>query len=291
MNRNTDKLSTSQTCPECTGRLIDNGEDIVCSKCGAVTSQSMVDVANDYDKKSDGTGGRVGPATNGKMIDTEINSTGKDYTGRKIRGDYKTLSKKIGIIDKRQKIDSTKLTGTYEINRICDKMSLTSLVRQNATNFFIECKNRKLLTGRKTREFAAACVYVSYRKEGYPKNFNEFQEITNTTRSVLISYSNVIKRELEIVLKIMSPEQYLPMIIYGIMPPPSLKVQKKAQNILAKYLEKQGKNPKILAAGALYFASVLSNESISEKEIAIAAKISEVSVRKRYQDMKKKIKF
>ena len=38
-----------------------------------------------------------------KMIDTEINSTGKDYAGKKIRGDNKTLSKKIGIIDKRQK--------------------------------------------------------------------------------------------------------------------------------------------------------------------------------------------
>ena len=285
------QISTSQTCPRCTGRLVICENELVCSKCAVVTNQSMFDVANDYDKKSDGTGGRVGPATNGKMIDTVIDPTGKDYAGKKIRGNSKILAKKIGIIDKRQKIDRTKLTGTYEINRICDKMSLTSLVRQNATNFFIECKNRKLLTGRKTREFAAACVYVSYRKEGYPKNFNEFQEITNTTRSVLISYSNVIKRELEIVLKIMSPEQYLPMIIYGIMPPPSLKVQKKAQNILAKYLEKQGKNPKILAAGALYFASVLSNESISEKEIAIAAKISEVSVRKRYQEMKKKIKF
>ena len=254
------QLSTSQICLRCTGRLVICENEIVCSKCAAVTSQSMVDVANDYDKKSDGTGGRVGPATNGKMIDTVIDSTGKDYTGRKIRGDYKTLSKKIGIIDKRQKMDRTKITGTYEINRICDKMSLTSLVKQNATKFFIDCKNRKLLTGRKTREFAAACVYVSYREEGYPKNFNGFREITNTTRSSLRSYSNVIKRELEIVLKIMSPEQYLPMIMSEITPPPSLKVQKRAQNILAKYLEKQGKDPKTLAAGALYFASVLSNE-------------------------------
>ena len=206
------------------------------------------------------------PATNGKMIDTVIDPTGKRLLPvKRFEVITKHYLKKIGIIDKRQKIDRTKITGTYEINRICDKMSLTSIVRQNATNFFIDCKNRKLLTGRKTREFAAACVYVSYRKEGYPKNFNEFQKITNTSRSVLISYSNVIKRELEIVLKIMSPEQYLPMIMSEITPPPSLKVQTKAQNILTKYLEKQGKNPKILAAGALYFASVLSNESISEK--------------------------
>lgn len=283
------QLSISEICSRCNGRLIICEDETVCTKCATVTNQSASDITIDYDRTADGLGGRVGPATNGKIIDTEINSSGKDYSGRPIRGNSKVLHKKIRIIDKRQKIDRTQITGAYEIDRICDKLSLTSLVRDDANNIFLECKKRKLLRGRRTKDFAASCVYVSYRIAGYPKNFNEFKEITNTSVSLLRSYSSLIKQELQIITKVMSAEQYLAMIISEITPTPSLRVQKMTIDILQKYPEKQGKDPKILAAGALYYACILNDEGISQRVIAISAKISEISVRNRYRDMRKKI--
>ena len=65
------QLSISEICSHCNGRLIICEDETVCTKCATVTNQSTSDTTIDYDRTVDGLGGRVGPATKGKIIDTE----------------------------------------------------------------------------------------------------------------------------------------------------------------------------------------------------------------------------
>ena len=47
-----------------------------------------------------------------------------------------------------------------------------------------------------------------------------------------------------------------------------------------------GKDPMGLAAAALYVACVMENESITQKDLAEAASVTEVTIRNRYKGLK-----
>ena len=50
-----------------------------------------------------------------------------------------------------------------------------------------------------------------------------------------------------------------------------------------------GKDPMGLAAAALYIACLLNNERVTQKDIAEAAGVTEVTVRNRYKALKKQL--
>jgi len=50
-----------------------------------------------------------------------------------------------------------------------------------------------------------------------------------------------------------------------------------------------GKDPAGLAAAAIYVASLLENERRTQKEIAQAAQVTEVTVRNRYKELMKEL--
>ncbi|MEM2663952.1 MAG: transcription initiation factor IIB, partial [Candidatus Methanomethylicia archaeon] len=71
-------------------------------------------------------------------------------------------------------------------------------------------------------------------------------------------------------------------------------VQSKATEIVRMAKEMiltAGKDPSGLAAAAIYIASLLENEKRTQKEIAKAARVTEVTVRNRYKELIKKLKI
>jgi len=70
----------------------------------------------------------------------------------------------------------------------------------------------------------------------------------------------------------------------------SINVQKKAADMLRdslkRGLKKMGKDPKGLAAAALYIAAKASTERLTQTEIADAARITEVTLRTRAKQIK-----
>ena len=84
------QIKSEEQCNLCKGNLITTDVDFVCSKCGIVIDEKIVDGSRDYENK-DGSGGRVGPPTNQMWKITEnssvISQTGKDASGRRITGE------------------------------------------------------------------------------------------------------------------------------------------------------------------------------------------------------------
>ena len=57
------QIKFSEQCNLCKGKLVATDVDLVCSKCGIVVDEKIVDDSRDYENR-DGSGGRVGPPTN-----------------------------------------------------------------------------------------------------------------------------------------------------------------------------------------------------------------------------------
>jgi transcription initiation factor TFIIB len=52
-----------------------------------------------------------------------------------------------------------------------------------------------------------------------------------------------------------------------------------------------GRDPRGLAAGAIYIASILTNNRVTQREISKAAGITEVTVRNRYKELVRKLQI
>lgn len=72
-------------------------------------------------------------------------------------------------------------------------------------------------------------------------------------------------------------------------------MQQEVLKILAKAKEQRtlvtGRDPRGLAAAAIYIASILTDNRVTQRDIAVAAGVTEVTVRNRYKELVNKLKI
>ena len=287
----TKQIQYHQQCNLCKGNLVATDVDVVCSKCGTVADEKIVDDSRDYENK-DGSGGRVGPPTNQMWKLNEnssiISQTGKDASGRRITGQNKAMVNRISVWDRRAKSSGarTRNKANSEITRISEILHIPEQVKQRGAEIYRECEKRKMLTGRKATVFSVACLYVSCRENGLSKTLSEFAEASFAKRNDLGAYYRTIVQELDVKTKVMSPTSYLSRIATNAVPPLSVTVQKQAMELLESYDDKAGKDPVGLAAAALYYVAKLKNLNHSQRVICTAAGITELTIRNRVDDFR-----
>ena len=258
----TKQIQYHQQCNLCKGNLVATDVDVVCSKCGTVADEKIVDDSRDYENK-DGSGGRVGPPTNQMWKLNEnssvISQTGKDASGRRITGQNKAMVNRISVWDRRAKSSGarTRNKANSEITRISEILHIPEQIKQRGAEIYRECEKRKMLSGRKATVFSVACLYVSCRENGISKTLSEFAEASFAKRNDLGAYYRTIVQELDVKTKVMSPTSYLSRIATNAVPPLSVTVQKQAMVLLESYDDKAGKDPVGLAAAALYYVCLL----------------------------------
>jgi transcription initiation factor TFIIB len=264
---------------------------LVCSKCGIVVDEKIVDDSRDYENR-DGSGGRVGPPTNQMWKINEnssvISQTGKDASGHRITGENRALVGRISMWDKRAKSRGVKTrnTANSKITRISEILYISEQVKQRGAEIFRECEKRKMLAGRISTTFSAACLYASCRENGISKTLTEFAEVSFARKSDLGAYYRTIIWELDIKPKVMSPTSYLSRIATNAVPPLSVTVQKQAMELLESHKDKAGKDPMGFAAAALYYVAKLKNLKHSQRVLSMAAGITEVTIRNRVDDLR-----
>ena len=189
----TKQIQYHQQCNLCKGNLVATDVDVVCSKCGTVADEKIVDDSRDYENK-DGSGGRVGPPTNQMWKLNEnssvISQTGKDASGRRITGQNKAMVNRISVWDRRAKSSGarTRNKANSEITRISEILHIPEQIKQRGAEIYRECEKRKMLSGRKAAVFSVACLYVSCRENGISKTLSEFAEASFAKRNDLGAY-------------------------------------------------------------------------------------------------------
>jgi transcription initiation factor TFIIB len=286
-------------CPECGGRIVtdeSHGES-VCSECGLVVDGEQIDPGPEWrafdpgekDRKS-----RVGAPTTKMMHDeglsTNIGWQNKDAYGRSLSSRQRKKMQRLRTWDERFRTRNSKERNLKqalgEIDRMASALGLPKDVRETASVIYRRALQENLLPGRSIEGISTASLYAAVRMENVPRSIDDFAGVSRVDEETFKRAYRYIVRELDLEIAPTDPERYVPRFVSA------LEVSSETESLAREILETSreanvhsGKSPVGLAAAAIYAAGRLSNEHVTQSEIAEVADVSEVTIRNRYQEM------
>ncbi len=287
--------SVSGKCEVCGGSSWDSDEirgETICSDCGYVASENMIDPGAEWINHSDGNDrSRVGaPSTltlSDKGLSTEIRRTDLTSGGARKHGmsgkalrDWRRRQR----IDQRSKTrDSRSRNLAIAMQFIRDRGDLTPQIEQEAASLYRNSVERGLVTGRSIRGVSAACVYIAAREAKIPRKIEDIAEAFDMVSEVEVKE---LKRTIRLVARnlgthhITGPEEYFERFHSELGLPPS--VLGDARELWAEVrdnLSWQGKKPSGIAGVILYYSSQNSNSPRTQSDVCAVSGISEVTLR------------
>ncbi|MDX1430228.1 MAG: transcription initiation factor IIB family protein, partial [Rhodothermales bacterium] len=142
------------------------------------------------------------------------------------------------------------------------------------------------LPGRSIEGVATAALYAAARQAGTPRSLDEIASVSRVDKMELTRTYRYIVRELKLEIQPADPEQYVPRFASDL--DLSDESERRARQLLKNAKEAgihSGKSPVGLAAAAVYAASLLTNEKVTQSEVSDVANISEVTIRNRYKEL------
>ncbi|MBQ2654970.1 MAG: transcription initiation factor IIB [Methanobrevibacter sp.] len=289
-----------EPCPSCnsTERVVDSQRaEVSCARCGLVLDENLIDNgpewrAFDHEQRDKRT--RVGaPSTyaiSDKGLTTVIDWKNKDINGRSIPETKRAQLYRLRKLNKRMRVSRTGernlALALSELDRFSSRLGLPRSVREDAAFIYRKASKNNLIRGRSIEGMVATSIYMSCRRCNIPRTLEEVSEISNVSKKQLGRNYRFLSRQLNIKLKPTSPSDYVPRFATKL--DLSGEVQSKAIDIIAKSKQSGlnvGKGPTGVAAAALYIASILLGERITQKVVADVAGVTEVTVRNRYKEL------
>jgi len=177
-----------------------------------------------------------------------------------------------------------------ELERLSSKVSISPPIKEKAAVIYRRALDKTLVRGRSINAIAAASLYAACRKSGSPRTLREISEASLVDKKDVARCYRLLLQELDFHMPISDPLMYVSKIAEknGV----SGKTQGIAISILRDARQKRfsaGKDPMGMAAAALYIACLQNNEKTTQKDIAEAAGVTEVTVRNRYKALKRQL--
>jgi len=173
-----------------------------------------------------------------------------------------------------------------EIDRMASALGLPENVRETASVIYRRALEEDLLPGRSIEGVATASLYASARQAGTPRSLDELEEVSRVDKMELTRTYRYVVRELGLEVQPADPKQYVPRFVSDL--DLSEEVERRARQLLDRAQDvgvHSGKSPVGLAAAAVYAASLLTNEKVTQNEVSDVADISEVTIRNRYKEL------
>jgi transcription initiation factor TFIIB len=177
-----------------------------------------------------------------------------------------------------------------ELDRLSDKAYLPSSVKEKAAVIYRKALDKGLVRGRSIAAIAAASLYAACRRTETPRSLREISESSLVDKKDVARCYRLLIRELDIQMPIADPLNYISKIaertsISGQTQGIAIKILREAKRQRAA----SGKDPMGLAAAALYIACLQNDEKKTQKDIAEAGGVTEVTVRNRYKSLKRRL--
>lgn len=284
------------------GRMITDTEcgEIICSSCGLVSQDMMTDGRAEWrvfgsDGDNNNNRQRVGApnslAFHDMGLSTIIGTDRRDSTGHKLDTSMNSAMQRLRTWDFRSLARSSaqrnRMTAFSELGRLKDKLGLSAAIVEKTAYIYRKAQEKQLIKGRTISSILAAALYMACREMGAPRSLRETAEITNVKTKALSHHYRLLARELDIKVPLIDPARYIAKIAS------KTRINEKTQRIAIDTMKEiikrelsAGKNPVGLAAAVLYSSCLSNNEKITQKEIADAAGITEITVRNRFKDLK-----
>jgi transcription initiation factor TFIIB len=291
------------TCPECESknlvRDIKMGE-IICGVCGLVIQENTVHLGAEwraFTPQERMSKARTGAPTKysdpAKGLSTLIR-VDRDAFGRPLSPKVRQQMWRLRRWHLRSSFHASRdrnlSDAMNELQRLSEKLHIPSSVQEMASVVYRKALRKDLVRGRSIAAIVAGSLYTACR---FTKTSRTLREITDASlrhqKEIAAAY-RLIVRTLKMKMPIDDPMNYISRIaerakvssdVEGL----AIKTIRTAQSKLAT----MGKDPSGLAAAALYIASKLKKEKVSQTQLAKAADTTEVTIRNRRRELEKRL--
>jgi transcription initiation factor TFIIB len=287
-------------CPECGSTDLvadDEHGETVCEECGLVIEENEIDHGPEwraFDAAEKDQKSRVGSPTTQMMHDkglsTNIGWQDKDAYGNSLSSRQREKMQRLRKWNERFRTRDSKERNLKqalgEIDRMASALGLPESVRETASVIYRRALNDDLLPGRSIEGVATASLYAAARQAGTPRSLDEITSVSRVDRDEIARTYRYVVRELKLEIQPADPEQYVPRFASDLGL--SDEAERRARQLLKSAKEQgvhSGKSPVGLAAAAVYAASLLTNEKVTQSEVSEVASISEVTIRNRYHEL------
>jgi transcription initiation factor TFIIB len=269
-----------------------------CSKCGFVISEKVNE--SGPERRSFSTQGGADTARTGaptsltihdRGLSTVINPANKDATGRPLSSSMKSTITRLRTWDSRSQSnvseDRNLKQALTELNRLKDKLAVSSNILEKAAYLYRKALEKKLVRGRSISSMIAASLYAACRDAETPRTLNDVADAANVKRKDISKCYRLLHKELELKMPVVDSTQLIARISSKLEIPE--KIKRYAVKVLQEAQERKesaGKDPMGLAATALYLACVKNEVPITQRDLAEAAGVTEVTIRNRYKGLK-----
>ena len=192
------------------------------------------------------------------------------------------------------------LTTSYERNlwialpnlqRLQKRLGIPDTVAEDALRIYTQTVKKKLTMGRSIDTLLSASIFCALRVHGIPRTVEEITKVAQIPKKKVIRSYRLILMEIlpNMNLKVQhfTPDRYVDKFNdeLGL----SMQVRNVAVSLIKSAEENgfntAGKDPKGIAAAAIYLGSKISNENRTQKEISKLSMVTEVTLRMRVKDL------
>ena len=274
-----------------------------CGGCGFVISERVEDSGPEwrsFSKEEHEDRSRTGTPTSLAMHDmglaTIIDHANKDVSGKPLSAYMKSTINRLRTWDSRSQVhepvDRNFRQAFSELDRLKDKLALSDAVIEKTAYIYRKALDKGLVRGRSIPGLVAAALYAACRDTETPRTLTDVANGINITRKDVSRSYRLLLRELDLNMPVVDPINFMSRIASeaGL----SEKVKRRALTILkdaSKMEITAGKDPMGLAASALYLSCVMSGENTTQRVIAQAAGVTEVTIRNRCKGLKESLKI
>ncbi|NNM02047.1 MAG: transcription initiation factor IIB, partial [Nitrosopumilus sp.] len=224
-------------------------------------------------------------------LSTVINPLNKDASGKPLSTSMKSTIERLRTWDNRSQVhepvDRNLRQALGELTRLKDKIAISANVLEKAAYIYRKALEKKLVRGRSISAMIAASLYAACRDTATPRTLKDVADAANVKRKDIARCYRLLHYELELKMPVVDSVQCIARISS------KLDITEKTKRYAIKVLkeaqareESAGKDPMGLAASALYLSCVHNGASVTQRDIAEAAGVTEVTIRNRYKGLK-----
>jgi transcription initiation factor TFIIB len=293
MKQNSPEFTKCSTCGSMQTAITDpESAEVICNGCGMVISDTTM-ATQEMESRVTGSnvdGSSAPLSRHDRGLATTIGSHNVDASGKKLDSNTSLTFERLRTWDTRTQIDSSidrNLARAFsELLMLKDKLALSDAIVEKTAYIYRKVVGRRLVRGRTIPGMLAACLYLSCRETGTPRTIKDIASKSNIKRKGIARSIRLIIVEFDIRAPIFDPMKCIAKIAN--ISKVSEKTKRQAFDIMSMAKRSKipaGKDPMGLAASILYIACKDTAENKTQRDMAKAAGVTEVTIRNRVRDL------
>ncbi len=271
---------------DCQKQARSDGQELVCTKCGLVLEEQILDRRPNWGKQSEQAtkrqnGAPITVTRHDKGLSTQMGYRSERTGSTKRRRALSRMRRQDNMSKISSKREYNRVYAFIEIRRIISSLSLSKSVRSQSCSLFKSAQSEGLLSGRSLEGFAAAAVYATCRVQSIPRTRGEIVHVARADDDELNVAYSALNKHLGLPVGPINPTEYLPR--YASELNLEVRIEKQASNLVERLKERSligGKNPSGVAAACLYMAMINDEKEwkLSQTDFADVADVSRLTI-------------